>query len=326
MRWSAFAAAILSGLVAPGTVAQTQPVPDNVVPIRVQWDGPPPTRVSFDGGADFDLHGDFFEGRRPAKGMWALQKLAIVYGTYEVPLRVITRVGEPDLKFRVFNAQYGQCDPDEVNTIYRASLEGTVNARIAAMMRARRLVELEKDPCPTLERRKMAKMYFRLNCSLARDKDAFIALSEEAAGRYEELAVTPDEKREARSCSGVGEAGPLRQLLLARNAAKQEGDIGRFNALNAELLQHVGEDAWQSGFQALRLNVDNLRTSQVDALYDRQIDAGKGGRMEEALQLNSELLGLKARPEFRAAFSAAHVNGSLLQRDRSHYQAVSDNR
>lgn len=319
MRWGAGGLA-LSMLAS---VPQADGAPSAATgAIRIEWDKPRPDRIIFEGKDDFIRRQQEFEGRFRPTGRWMLHNLAIAYGAYEVPLTVLSGADGAPVRFRVHGASYSTCDRKAVTAIWSKKPIGTVNDRIALMMDARRLLEVSGDACPALETRKMVKAYFRANCALAQDAESAIVMSRDAQDRYRAIATTPQEKTEAESCRGKAESRILRPLLAAQAVAAKGLDKTELDRVSRELLAYAGDPAWSQGFDALRIDADYVRAMHLRALYDMQLQAGRQGDPEQALELNQNLSRLETRADFRTAFDRTLLSKDRLTEDGALYQSI----
>lgn len=318
---------VLVAMLALGPVRATPQASqcEQAASIIVGWENtPPPKRISFDGGGDLAPCPTNFRGAVSKPGSVARSNIAVVYDNYQMQLNLLLRTAADPAQFRVYNAQYGECELDEVREIYGTETSGTtVNFRVALMMRARRLLYLTGESCPARERSKLIRAYFRTSCSLASEEKPTFVISPEARALYVTDARTPAEAREAKSCTGLAERKPIGQMLALQGEAIKRGDVAALGQVTDELLTHATDDAWQDGFDALQVDADDVRQTQIHALSDLQRQAGNAGQLDRAIQLNQALVALKQDESAAAAFRAQGLSDEVLAGSLAQYKSAS---
>lgn len=289
--------------------------------IQVKWDrGQKPGRVSFDGGPDFADGAGAFEGRYRINGRWTLHRLAVSYGTYQMPLTVLAGPGSDPTVLRAHKADYALCNQSDVLRIWSTELTGTVDERAALMTNARRLATLRTETCPPVALNRMIVAYFRANCSLAGDPHSPIVMSDDALALYGGIARTRQQKQEVLSCTGKAERRVLEPLLSDQAEAASGTDVDALDRITADLLAYASDPDWAHGFTALHIDADAIRARQLQGLYQMQLRAGADDAAA-ALAINRKIAVLLDKPDYARAFRLAHLDRDRLDQDAALYRS-----
>lgn len=287
--------------------------------IRISWITPGPNTVLFEGSSPFDKTASQFVAPVALDQGAAVHDIAVVYGAFQVPLRVV--VGpqrDRDMMFTVTGPSFSGCDLPTVRKLATASPAGTLEERLALLISARRLIGL----CSGLAREqpKLVRKYYELSCSLAGDRGGFFAIHADATERFAGLEETPYTKKTLEDCRGRGVGPEIGRIWRAAQAAQARGDSVAVAALIQDLLAKSTDEAWQDGFEAQHLTPTDIHELEVMDLKSRQNSAARERDFDRAIELNDQLQSLRTDGEYTDAFSNVGVTGGLLGEERANFE------
>jgi hypothetical protein len=187
--------------------ATAQPPVVNDVPITITWQGRGPTSVAFEdssvGRIEFTPKPGRFVGHRRTTGNWAIHVVTLNYSGDDFPLALRTRFDNPGVTLRIDTPDALACNQTNVAALEQVSEAGPQATRMRALLQARQMLGRPISLCTDFGKRRLARVYFRMSCSLARDT-GFFAVSEEAKYYLRRTARPPaDAENEIRQCEAA---------------------------------------------------------------------------------------------------------------------------
>lgn len=285
------------------------------VTIRVNAEQDPPSRVSFDGSGDFEPLGNSFVGKREFRGSFALSDLAVAYGSYVFPLRVLNRADTPEQPLRVYKAAYGNCEPADVDAVFNAAETGAVDSKVQIIMRAHRLLDL--GSCPVSQQRRLTRKYYRVSCALAQDPRSSIRISDDAANRMRVLPnPTPADQALLARCRGAGLAQVLGDFYASVAEARVRGDAAVLASVGDQLSVFASEEEWDEAFEGARITRQQVRELEGGRLLTLQQAAIRSGDIAQAVSINDQMRELKGDEAYREAFDRVGITDTAIENIR----------
>ena len=199
MNGRALLPAAILGLVSQSATAQ--PAVVNGVPITITWQGNTgPRSVAFEdssvGRIEFTPKPGRFVGHRRTTGNWAIHLVTLDYGGDDFPLALRTRYDNPGVTLRIDTPAAMACNQANMRVLEQVSEASPQATRLRTLLQARQMLRRSTSQCADFGRRLLARVYFRMSCSLARDT-VFFAVSNEAKTFLRSLApgIAEDEIR-----------------------------------------------------------------------------------------------------------------------------------
>jgi hypothetical protein len=308
---------------APGAAgaARDDPAPVTVETVQVMRGGEGLKKVRFDGAEDFDERPTHFEATLSTASGPRLYDIALDFGAYQVPLRLISgqRHGQP-LRFKVTAPEYVQCERPTVNTIAARAPSGTIDERLDLLVRARRLLDLCGGSAYQYERPKLVLKYYEANCALATRGSSFV-IHDDARMRLAGIPRTQAVRDAETGCNGRGIGVALNGQWSDARDALDRGDHAAAFATAEDLLGKLDDPKWKEGFAAQRLNGDLVRELKVVALVGEQ-NAVAHDTPNRAVEINDQLLTLRADDEFAIAMDKVGATRQRLDADRVYLKGL----
>jgi len=312
---------LIAALILVSTAAAQAAAPANDVPIRIFADGDPPSQVLIEdhSGTKRFLHvSNYWEGRDPSTGAWAVHKLVLFYSDNPVPIALRTLWTQPRLDVTIVYRRYKSCNPADVAPIRQAAAAGTASARIQAVIGARQLLMLTANACPPFVRRELATLYLEASCSLARDTDYFV-LSEEAKDLF--IAAQNDKAQalaRVAMCEKDMRRAEVQPLLAMQDQAIQEQRLADFASINAELASMRAQPQWADVLADSDVARHVAQSSQIGHLL---LAAQTAQDPDQAVATHAALLQIGRDPRFAEVVKSTGLDVAQLEQRQSVLQS-----